>query len=212
MTEPMDTEEGDLIVLDPVDTTRAEIDVTASPPATEPDTGETIFGRQVRYFTAIMSFGAGVLHLLAMAAHIGHHPTLGRAFLAVAVLQIVWGVLLIVEPRRVFIIAGAVVTVAAIVVWVFSRTKGISWFPGMEHVEALEWRDVVTQFFQLLAVAGAAVLLLPASVYKPAAGKKVELLPIAIMSILAIATLGILYVATYDYTHGEGGEGTEHGH
>ena len=52
--------------------------------------------------------------------------------------------------------------------WVLSRTKGISWFPGLEEVEALGWRDVVTQFYQLLAVAGAAILLLPASAFKPA--------------------------------------------
>lgn len=210
----MDTEEGDLIVLDPVETAtaRGEVEAQTAPPAPEADTGETIFTRQVRYFTAIMSFGAGVLHLLAMAAHIGHHPTAGRAFLAVAILQIVWGVVLIAEPRRIFVIAGALVTLGAMVAWVYSRTKGISWFPGLEHTEAIEWRDVVTQFFQLLALAGAVVILLPASVYKPAAGRKVELLPIAIMSILAIATLGILYVATYDYVHGEGGEGTEHSH
>jgi hypothetical protein len=211
MTEPMDIEEGDLVVLDPVETTHNEVTVTTSAGAPDPDTGETIFGRQVRYFTAIMAFGAGVLHFLAMASHIGANPTLGRSFLAVAILQIAWGVVLIVEPRRAFIIAGAVVTVAAMVVWVFSRSKGISWYPGL-HVEPLEWRDVVTQFFQLLAIAGAVVLLLPAGVYKPAAGKKVELLPIAIMSILAIATLGILYIATYDNVHGEGGEGTEHSH
>src|SRR5262245_9320635 len=152
MTEAMDIEEGDLVVLDSAATTStpAEVEVKTSPPAPEPGTGETIFGRQVRYFTAIMSFGAGVLHFLAMASHIGANPTLGRSFLAVAILQIAWGVVLIVEPRRAFIIAGAVITVLSIVVWIFSRSKGISWYPGL-HVEPLEWRDVVTQFFQILA-------------------------------------------------------------
>jgi hypothetical protein len=41
-------------------------------------------------------------------------------------------------------------------------------------------------------------VLLPASVHRPA-GKQVELLPIAIMALLAITTLSVLYAATYDY-------------
>jgi len=175
-----------------------------------PTAGEAVLTQQVRYYTAICAFGAGVLHLLAMAAHADHHPTLGRAFLAVAVLQIAWGLLLILEPRRIFVLAGAALTAGAIAVWVFSRTKGISWFPGLEDVEPLEWRDIVTQFFQLLAVAGAALLFVPRSWFRPAGDRAVAALPIAVFAVLAVLTLGVLYAATYDYTHHEGG--TEHGH
>jgi hypothetical protein len=179
--------------------------VGASPDPTErasadPTANETILVRQIRYFVAICSFAAGLLHLLAMVAHANHHPTLGRAFFAIAVFQIVWGVLLLVEPRRIVIALGAFVMAGSIVVWVFSRTKGISWFPGLAEVEPLEWRDVVTQFFQLLAVAGAVVLMLPASVHKPA-GDKVEVIPIAIMTVLTMLTLAVLYAATQNYVH-----------
>ncbi|MGQ0825252.1 MAG: hypothetical protein ACT4OX_09545 [Actinomycetota bacterium] len=169
-------------------------------PAPPPDTVETVLTRQVRYFVAICSFAAGILHLLAMAAHADHHPTVGRAFLATAVLQIIWGGLLLVEPRRIVIAVGAIATAGAITAWVFTRTKGISWFPGFELPEPIEWRDVVTQFFQLLAIAGAVVLLAPAGVHKPA-GKQIEFLPIAIMSLLALGTLGVLYGATHGYVH-----------
>lgn len=173
---------------------------------------ETVLTRQVRYVVGVCSLAAGVVHLLAMVAHADHHPTLGRAFLAVAVLQIVWGLLLFAEHRRVVVAAGALLMAAAITVWVFSRTTAISWFPGLEAVEPLEWRDVVTQFFQLLALAGAAILLLPASVHRPA-GRRVELLPIAVFATLAIATLGVLYAATHDYVHGSGGtEAVPHDH
>lgn len=163
--------------------------------------GETVLTRQVRYFTAICSFAAGILHFLAMAAHADHHPAVGRAFFAFAVLQVAWAVMLVLEPRRLVVALGALATAGAVLVWVLSRTKGISWFPGLEDVEPLEWRDVVTQFFQLLALAGAVLLLLPASAHQPARGKRVELLPIAVMAMLAMATLGVLYAATHDYTH-----------
>jgi hypothetical protein len=161
--------------------------------------GETVLVRQVRYFVAICSFAAALLHIIAMVDH-RDEPTVARAFLAVAAIQIAWGVLMIVDPRKLYVLVGALATAGAIVVWVFSRTKGISWFPGLEPVETLGWKDVVTQFFQLLALAGATVVLLPASVHKPA-GKKVEALPIAIMAVLAMLALAVLYSATHGTGH-----------
>jgi hypothetical protein len=186
----------------------------ASPQSARFDTltatiSETVFTRQVRYFVAICSFAAGLLHLLAMTAHYGSHPTLGRALFMVGVLQIVWAALLLRPTSRLIVGLGALATASWIIVWIYSRTKGISWFPGLDHVEAIEWRDVVTQFFQLLALAGALVLLLPARVHEPA-GEKVELAPIAVMIVLAVLSLGVLYTATHDYTHDGGG--TEHTH
>jgi hypothetical protein len=161
--------------------------------------GETVLVRQVRYFVAICSFAAALLHIIAMVDHRGE-PTVARAFLAVAAIQVVWGVLMIVDARKLYVLVGALATAGAIVAWVFSRTKGISWFPGLDHVEEFGWKDVVTQFFQLLALAGATVVLLPASVHKPA-GKKVEALPIAIMAVLAMLALAVLYSATHGTSH-----------
>jgi hypothetical protein len=189
------------------DTALAESAVTRTLLAT---ISETVLTRQVRYLVAICSFAAGLLHVLAMTAHYGHHPTLGRAFLMVGALQIVWAAMLLTPTSRLVVILGALGTAGAMLVWIFSRTKGISWFPGLEHPEPIEWRDVVTQFFQLLALAGAVVMMLPERVHKPAGGR-VELAPIAVMVGLAVLTLGVLYVATHDYSHG-GGEGTEHTH
>jgi hypothetical protein len=168
-------------------------------PAPSPS-GETVLTRQIRYDTAIVSFAAGVLHVLAMFDH-DDEPTLARAFLAVAAIQIVWAVLLLIDPRRVFVVVGALATAGAIAVWVLSRTKGISWFPGLDHVEALGWRDVVTQFFQLLALTGATILLLPAQVHEPARGRRLEVLPIALFALLVIATVAVLYAATHTGGH-----------
>jgi hypothetical protein len=185
------------------------------PPGPGPEApAETVLTRQARYFTAMCAAAAGVLHLLAMAAHADHHPALGRAFLAVGLAQIVWAVLLMVDLRRVVVVAGALLTAGAVAVWVFSRSTGISWFPGLELPEPIEWRDTVTQFFQLLALAGAVVVLLPAAANRPA-GRRVELVPIAIMAALTLGALGVLYAGTHDYTHhdhqpGSADEGHSH--
>jgi hypothetical protein len=193
----MDHNEAAVGVLDPEDAqaSRSSADSTDAGPSPS----ETVFSRQIRYITAICSFGAGLLHVLAMIDHRGS-PTLARSFLAIAAVQVVWGVLLIVDPRKIFVLIGGLATAGAIGVWVFSRTKGISWYPGLDHVEPLGWRDVVTQFYQLLAVAGAAILLLPASAFKPA-GKRVEVLPIAVFAVLAMAVMAVLYAATHSGGH-----------
>ncbi len=162
--------------------------------------GESVFTQQVRYITAANAFAAAVLHLLAMISH-SHHPTLARAFLAVAVLQIIWGVMLIVQPGRLLYVLGAIGMGLSIAVWAFSCTKGVSWFPGLESVEPLEWRDVVTQFFQLLALAGACLLLVPATAFQPAPQQR-DLRPIAAgVIVLAMATLALVYIATRTYVH-----------
>jgi hypothetical protein len=44
------------------------------------------------------------------------------------------------------------------------------------------------------------VLLLPASVHRPA-GKKVELVPIAIVAVLTMLTFAVLYAATHAGGH-----------
>jgi len=193
----MDHTDGAVGVLDPVDAAPAAPDPELG--RADPTAGETVFTRQVRYITAICSFGAALLHILAMIDHRGF-PTLARSFLALAAIQIVWGVLLIVEPRKIFVLVGGLATAGAITVWVLSRTKGISWFPGLEDVEGLGWRDVVTQFYQLLAVAGAAILLLPASAFKPA-GKRIEVLPIAVFAVFAMSVMAVLYAATHAGGH-----------
>lgn len=190
-------------------------DRPAPPAPSATGAAETELVVLVRWFVAICSFSAGVLHLLAMAAHADHHPAVGRAFLAVAVLQLAWGVLLLVHPRRWVVVAGAVLTAGATLAWVYTRTKGISWFPGLELPEPIEWRDVVTQFFQILALAGAAVLLLPARVHQPADPRRPPRLAIGVMSLLALSTLGLVYAATHDYTHhdhqpGSADEGHSH--
>jgi hypothetical protein len=193
---------GSIDTLEPEPPPAATVGPPPAPPAREredPTANETVLVRQIRYFVAIASFAAGLLHVLAMIDHRGE-PTLARSFLAVAAIQIVWGVLLIVDPRKIFVLVGALATAGSILVWVYSRTKGISWFPGLDHVEELGWRDVVTQFFQLLALAGAGILLLPASVHQPA-GKKIEVIPIAIMAVLTMLTIAVLYAGTHAGGH-----------
>ncbi len=119
--------------------------------------------RQIRLFVAICAFASGVLYLAEMAARYDTHPTLGRLYLMLAVLQVTWGALLLTQPSRLVYALGAVLTAVLVLAWVLTRTHGISWFPGLHEVQPLGWRDVVIQFFQLFAIAGAVILLLPAT-------------------------------------------------
>lgn len=171
-------------------------------------TGETVWQRQVRYFVGMCSLGAGVMHILAAGAHVDHHADLGRAFLMVAALQIAWGVMLMVAPTRLIVISGGIGTLAATVIWVISRTKGIAWWDAMAEVEPIEWRDTITMWLQILAIAGVVLLLIPAAAHAPAAGRPLEVVPIAVMALLVMFLVGTVYAATHSYVHDDHSHGT----
>ena len=109
----MDHTDGAVGVLDPVDAAPAAPD--PEPGRADPTAGETVFDapgplhrpRSVRSPRACCTS-------LAMIDHRGHTRRSRRAFLAIAAIQIVWGVLLIVEPRKIFVLLGGLATAGAI--------------------------------------------------------------------------------------------------
>ena len=184
------------------------VEVDEPPTAVEPaPIFETVLTRQIRYFAGICSLAAGLIHVLAMIDH-RSEPTLSRTLLALAVFQFVWGVLLLAGARKVIVYGiGAVVAAGSIGVWVFSRTKGISWFPGLDNIEVLGWRDTVTQFFSCSWFRGrdpdaaASVPSLPGSASKS---------PDRDLVLLTVLTLGVLYGAAHGVAERDHAEGAEH--
>jgi len=128
--------------------------------------------------------------------------TLSRAFLATAALQGVWAILVSRDAGRRLLTAGLVGTLGAIGVWFAARTSGISWFPGLELAEPIEWRDLVTQLFQVLVVAGCALVLLPRSWQEPRGERPMPAGAVVAMALVVLGILAATYVGTYGYVHG----------
>jgi len=201
-----DTQGTDLLDRDPADDDidgRAPIDETPpAAPEAPPVPPEPAIQHYARAGAAICALAAGAFHLLAMIDHMDHHAAVGRAFLGIAALQVLWAAMLVRSRSRALAVAGIALHVGAIVIWVLSRTQGISWFPGLEAVEPFGWRDVTTQAFQLLAIVGATLLLVPARLFRtPDDGETHSPTPIIVMGVLAIATVAWVYAATHGQAH-----------
>ncbi len=170
--------------------------------------GDTSFTVHLRWLVAFCSVAAGLLHYQSAFAHIDHHILLGEAFFASAVLQVVWAVWIVRAPSRNILLLGGVGTLAAIVLWVFAHSTGVSWFPGLETAEIIGWRDTTTKLFELIIVLGVGVLLLPAAVHRPTEPGKLNGRAIALLAVAVLGVLGINYVGTYGQGHIEGGDHT----
>ena len=81
------------------------------------------------------SLAAGVLHAVAAGLHAGH-ASLVRIFLVMALVQIAWGLIAQHVQHRLFLIAGSLIHLAAMIGWLLSCTTGISFVAGLEIAEA----------------------------------------------------------------------------
>ena len=113
-----------------------------------PRQGNSDAVRLVSTLAAILSIGAGVIHVSAAGDHTSL-PVMFAGFLAVATLQIALGALLLWRrPSKLLIAAGVGLMVGSIAVWVLSRTEGL---PFLEdgHTEAIGFKDGITVLFEL---------------------------------------------------------------
>ena len=100
---------------------------------------------------AILSFGAGVIHISAAGDHTDL-PVMFAGFLVVAALQIALGALLLRRPPSRLIIAGAVaMTLSSIGLWLLSRTAGLPFLPD-GHIEPIGFKDGVTKLFEVASI------------------------------------------------------------
>lgn len=104
--------------------------------------------RLVAEIAAVLSIGAGVVHISAAGDHT-EVPVLFTGFIAVAALQLLLGALLLRRrPSRRLVGAGLALMVGSIGVWLVSRTAGLP-FPEDGHQEAIGFKDGVTVMFEL---------------------------------------------------------------
>lgn len=114
--------------------------------------------RLVAEIAAVLSFGAGVVHISAAGDHT-EVPVLFTGFIAVAVLQLVLGALLLWRrPSRPLVAAGLALMVGAIGAWLVSRTVGLP-FPEDGHQEPVGFKDGVTVLFELGSIPALLLLL-----------------------------------------------------
>ena len=106
----------------------------------------------------LASLGAGAIHAAAAGVH-AEHVTLSRLFVAVAVAQILVGLVTLLRGGRAVAVAAVLVNGGAVVAWIVTRASGISWIEGLEQSEGPQFADTVCAALGALAVGAAVVTL-----------------------------------------------------
>ncbi len=104
-------------------------------------------------------FGAASVHFVVMPEHFGEATLYGIFFVFAASLQVVFGILMLGRPSRPLIAVGLVGNLAVIALWALTRTAGIPLGPDAARPETVGGLDVLATGFELLIVAGSALLL-----------------------------------------------------
>ncbi|MFZ9541180.1 MAG: hypothetical protein ACO292_08590 [Ilumatobacteraceae bacterium] len=107
----------------------------------------------------LASLGAGVIHGGAIGLH-AEHPQLARIFIVMTLLQVGWGVAMLLAPRAMAIPAGILINGAAVGGWLLTRIAGISWIDGLELRESPQWADSICAGLGAIAATAALAALL----------------------------------------------------
>jgi len=120
--------------------------------------GRTDPVRLVARVVAVLSIGAGVIHVSAAGDHT-NLPVMLVGFLVVAAVQIAFGGLLLWRRPSTLLLAGGIaLMLGSVGVWLLSRTAGL---PFLEdgHVEPVGLKDGVTVLFEVASIPAQLLLL-----------------------------------------------------
>lgn len=156
-----------------------------------------------RYSLALMSAGAGVIHLALGPEHMREWVVLGSGFFASGVLQLAWGAALMKTESRRILALGALGSALFVGVWLVSRTTGMPFGPAALQPEGVGVADVLCVVLESLVALGALVLLRRPSAGHAPAGRVAVRGVLAGMLLSVLATTGIA-IATPAHDHGSG--------
>jgi hypothetical protein len=114
----------------------------------------------VQMLAASLLVGSAVVHLVMVPGHAGEWLTEGIGFAVVGWLQLGLGVSIAMQQRSIMLWASIAVNVAAIAVWIVSRTSGLPVGPHAHHAETVMFIDGFTVAIEVVAVLLAAALLI----------------------------------------------------
>jgi hypothetical protein len=165
-----------------------------------PDASDPV--RLVGQIAAVLSIGAGVIHISAAGDH-SDIPVMLAGFMLVAVLQIGLGALLISRPPSRLLIAAAIaMTLSSIGLWVVSRTVGLPFEGG--DAEPVGFKDGVTKLFEIASIPALLLLLTPdlarVSVPPRLGNRAITMLGAACLALMPPALL----LGGHHHSHGEG--------
>src|SRR5579859_107417 len=108
---------------------------------------------------AALSAGAAAIHFAVVFEHFSEYMLYGAFFLVISWAQVIWPVVLLWRPSRLWLSLGIAGNAAVIGIYVASRTAGLPFGPDLHDVEAVGALDVVSCVLEAALIAGCAALL-----------------------------------------------------
>ena len=103
------------------------------------------------YTAALLTLGAAAIHFAVTPEHLEEFAPFGVFFLAVASLQAVIGVELVIRPSRRLALAGAAANAAVVAIWLISRLYGVPIGPEAGTPEAAGFADVLCSLMEAVS-------------------------------------------------------------
>ena len=117
---------------------------------------------------ALLSIGAAIVHFAVIAQHFEEWWLTGMFFLSIALFQLAWGLLVLIQPSALVYAAGAIANVLIIVTWIVSRTSGVPVGPEAGEAEAVSFPDALATAFEVVLIVVLVALLAERSARRPA--------------------------------------------
>ena len=108
---------------------------------------------------ASLSAGAAAIHFAVVFEHFAEYTLYGVFFLVISWAQVIWPVILLWRPSRLWLWLGIAGNAAVIAVYVASRTAGLPFGPDLHEVESVGALDVVSCVLEFGLIAVCAALL-----------------------------------------------------
>jgi hypothetical protein len=128
-------------------------------------------GIPMRVTLAAASIAAGVIHFLVTPDHFEEFALFGAFFLALGAFQVLWAGAVLAKPNTIVLLAGVLVSVAVIAIWIVSRTAGLPIGPEAGEPEAVGFLDILSTVLEALVVVVGTYLLIT----KPESERRPEL-------------------------------------
>ena len=113
----------------------------------------------MRCSLAVLSFGAGAVHLVMVPQHAQISGGMGLAFAFAGWFQIAFGAVMLTAPRRLLLWLAIAANLLFVAVWVISRTAGLPDWTGDSGTETAQSADILCVVFEVAVVIGAVALL-----------------------------------------------------
>lgn len=108
----------------------------------------------------VLAGSLGIIHILATPLYFDQWLGYGIVFVAVAVLQVMYSMVLAVNPpRRIYLWAGIIGNILIVAVWLLTRTVGVPLGPMAGEVLPVEFLDGLAQVLEVIQIVHLVVLL-----------------------------------------------------